>query len=70
MLIYHCLTNPWTRAGQHLVSLVVVGEADSPAFHRQAEEYGDSLEGAGMRVVRSTVPREDHFRWWWWRGGR
>lgn len=50
-----------TRGGQHLVSLVVVGEADSPAFHRQAEEYGDSLEAAGMRVVRSTVPREDHF---------
>ena len=42
--------------------MMVLGEADSPAFHRQAEEYGDRLEAAGMRVLRSTVQEEDHFR--------
>ena len=62
MPILSCGTDPLIRAGQHLVTLMVVGEADSPAFHRQAQEYGDSLKAAGMRVLRNTVPEEDHFR--------
>jgi acetyl esterase/lipase len=62
-------------AGRHLITMLVVGQHDSPAFKEQvdlllivsgalqAEEYGQLLEGAGLRVVRREQPGEDHFRW-------
>ena len=33
------------RSGQHLVTMIVVGQFDSPAFHQQAEDYATALEG-------------------------
>jgi len=49
------------RAGQHLVTLVVVGEHDSPAFHEQAKQYGQLLRKHGLTVIEKTVEGEDHF---------
>ena len=33
------------RSGQHLLTMIVVGQFDSPAFHQQAEDYATALEG-------------------------
>lgn len=50
-----------SRAGQHLTTMVVVGEFDSPAFHKQAEEYATALEAGGLKVLRTKQTGEDHF---------
>ena len=43
---------PAGRSGQHLVTMIVVGQFDSPAFHQQAEDYGTALEG-GAAVIKA-----------------
>jgi len=50
-----------SRSGQHLVTMIVVGQFDSPAFHQQAEDYATALEAGGLRVLRTTQAGEDHF---------
>ena len=41
----YMLTKTLHRSGCHLLTMVVVGQFDSPAFHQQAEEYATALEG-------------------------
>merc|ERR1712012_167010 len=50
-----------SRSGQHLLTMIVVGQFDSPAFHQQAEDYATALEAGGLRVLRTTQAGEDHF---------
>jgi len=42
--------------------MLVVGEDDSPAFKEQTDTYGESVSGLGIKVVRTVVAGEDHFR--------
>jgi len=50
-----------SRYASHVIHLLVVGEDDSPAFHKQTEEYRQQLVSREMVVLSSVVKGEDHF---------
>eukprot|EP00949_MAST-11_sp_MAST-11-sp1_P002242 g2242.t1 len=51
-----------SRVPKDMRVIIAVGENESPAFHRMAREYNDSLVRAGVsQCTWMMLPKEDHF---------
>jgi len=46
---------------EHLKHHLVLGEHDSPAFHKQAEQYRTALTSRGCKTSLHVLPSLDHF---------
>ena len=56
-----CYFQKYSKIFKNIQKHSIVGEHDSPAFKKQAENYFKSLKKGSLNVTMTEQPTEDHF---------